>query len=132
MRISHRDYDPKNTVIVDDERLFVADWDHAGPVQAEAELIVAATSFGTTDTDFRAFVTAYRDAGGDAPRADSHSLAAEAADVDWLLRNVEACLSPTSPGTPEQHQTAASLIASYPANLDTLRAWPAQFSAMLR
>jgi len=53
MRISHRDFDPKNAVVDAAGRLVVTDWDNAGPVSAEAELVIAATSFATTDEGLR-------------------------------------------------------------------------------
>ncbi len=123
MRLSHRDYDPKNTVIDASGRLVITDWDSAGPVLTATELVVAATSFGVTDADVRGFVQAYRRAGGNATPADQLALTAEVTDLDWLLRNIEACLVGDPDHTQEQHQTAADLIAALPAHIAALQGW---------
>lgn len=132
MRISHHDYDPKNAVIDVNERLVITDWDYAGPVLPNAELIVAATSFASTVADVQAFVGAYREAGGDAAAADSLALTSEAADLDWLLRNVEACLIDDPVTAHDQYVTAGTLIASFPADVATLFAWPNRLAQLLR
>lgn len=133
MRVSHSDYDPKNAVVDTSGQLVITDWDYAGPVLPDVELLVAATSFADTDDDLRTFVAAYRDAGGDAPGSDPLALTAEAADLDWLLRNVEACATGADPvDTSQQYDTAADLIASFSMSLATLRAWPAHFAFVCR
>lgn len=106
------------------ERLIITDWDYAGPVLPDVELIVAATSFANNDADVHAFVGAYREAGGDAAAADPLALTAEAADLDWLLRNVEACLSDDPVTAHDQYVTAGALISSLPADVAALLAWP--------
>ena len=45
LRLSHDDLDPKNAVIRPDGRVAITDWDYAGPVLPDVELVVAATSF---------------------------------------------------------------------------------------
>jgi serine/threonine protein kinase len=133
MRISHRDYDPKNVVVDTAGQLVITDWDYAGPVLADVELLVAATSFADTDTDVATFITAYRSAGGDATGADPLAMTAEAADLDWLLRNLEACTTGAdSVDTREHYATAADLITTFPTNLAAMRAWPERFASLCR
>ncbi|GAA2104484.1 hypothetical protein GCM10009841_22550 [Microlunatus panaciterrae] len=127
MRLSHGDYDPKNTVISEAGQLVVTDWDYAGPVLADVELIVSATSFAETDDAVLDFVLAYRAAGGDALHADSLAMTAELADLDWLLRNVEASSRPDQTETIHE-RTVRDLIASLPADVESLRAWPSRLS----
>jgi hypothetical protein len=51
-------------------------------------------------------------------------LAVEAVEVDWLLRNVEACVRADPDDDLEScHRTATDLIASYANGLAELRAW---------
>jgi hypothetical protein len=113
--------------VCQDGRLALTDWDYAGPVLPEVELVVAAMSFADQADptgSARAFVSAYRDAGGDAEPADSPGLAVEAVEVDWLLRNVEACVRADPDDDLEScHRTATDLIASYANGLAELRAW---------
>lgn len=131
MRISHRDFDPKNAVVDPTGRLVITDWDYAGPVLAEAELIIAATSFANTEAGLREFVAAYREAGGDAGPADPLVMTVEAADLDWLLRNAEACTRADPADDLEQrYQTASDLIDSFEADLARLRAWPDRYRAL--
>lgn len=131
MRISHRDYDPKNVVVDNAGQLVITDWDYAGPVLPEVELLVAASSFADTDTNVAKFISAYRSAGGDATGADPLAMTAEAADLDWLLRNVEACTRGADSGdTREQYATAADLISTFPASLAAMRAWPERFASL--
>ena len=60
-------------------------------------------------------------------------MTAEVSDLDWLLRNVEACVTGAdSVGTREQYDTAADLIAAFPTGLVTLRAWPERFASLCR
>lgn len=92
MLLSHRDYDPKNTVVDTSGQLVITDWDYAGPVLPGVELIVAATSFASTDEQLVTFVEAYRSISGRLPATDPLGMTAELSDLDWLLRNVEACL----------------------------------------
>ena len=133
MRISHRDYDPKNVVADTAGQLVITDWDYAGPVLADVELLVVATSFADTDLDLARFITAYRSAGGDATGADPLAMTVEAADLDWMLRNVEACLTEAdSVDTREQYATAADLIATFPTNLAAMRASPERFASLSR
>ena len=120
MQISHRDYDPKNAIINTREQLVLTDWDYAGPVLPGVELIVAATSFAETDDHVAAFVQAYRGAGATIEYADSLAMTAELADLDWLLRNVEASIH----GDADAFSTAQSLITELPGEIATLRAWP--------
>ena len=120
MQISHRDYDPKNTIVNTREQLVLTDWDYAGPVLPGVELIVAATSFAETDDHVAAFVQAYRGAGATIEYADSLAMTAELADLDWLLRNVEASIH----GDADAFSTAQSLITELPGEIATLRAWP--------
>lgn len=90
MVISHRDFDPKNAVVTEGGQLIITDWDYAGPVVAGVELVTAGASFARTDEELREFVVAYREAGGSAEPADDPALSIEVAELDWLLRNVEA------------------------------------------
>lgn len=126
MRMSHRDLDPKNAVVRADGRVAVTDWDYAGPVLAEVELVVAAVSFcgglPAADADLVGeFVSAYRDAGGNAGPADDLAVTAEAArDVDWLLRTVaEALTADPAAGT----DGVRELVDSFAAAPDSLRRW---------
>lgn len=121
MRISHRDFDPKNTVIDDAGQLVVTDWDYAGPVLTEVELVVAATSFARTHEDQDAFLGSYRAAGGTAAAADPLAMTVELADLDWLLRNVEACVESATPNNLEQHRTTQTLIAALPGDVARMR-----------
>lgn len=147
LRISHRDFDPKNAVVDHDGQLVITDWDFAGPILAEVEVIVAATSFADTDAGVLQFVEAYEEAGGDAGPADAQLMAVEAGELDWLLRNVEACLArpehdhttrPEPPTCPElvegatSHRTAADLITALARETAELRAWPERLSHLRR
>ena len=120
MRISHRDFDPKNAVLDPTGRLVLTDWDYAGPVLPGVELVTAAASFARTDDQLAEFAAAYRAAGGDAEPAGASELAVEPADLDWILRNVEAVLRDgLGPGS-VAFETAAELIdgfADEPAEL---------------
>ncbi|MGW5360995.1 phosphotransferase enzyme family protein [Actinopolymorpha pittospori] len=129
LRLSHNDLDPKNAVVLPDGRVAITDWDYAGPVLPDVELVVAATSFaggdGCADVDLvRHFVTAYRDAGGDATPVDPDRTVVEAGKIDWMLRNIEGALHPV-PGddAPFRHQTAQELIASFADSIVWLRTW---------
>jgi len=93
MIYSHRDIDPKNAVIQRDGRVALLDWDYAGPVVAAGELVEAAMSFCDTDQLVAEFVRSYVDAGGPVREIPPLALAAQQADFDWLLRNVERCNS---------------------------------------
>ncbi len=129
MRVSHRDYDPRNAVVDQADRLVITDWDHAGPVLPGVELVTAATSFGTNDAEVAAFVHSYREAGGNATAADPLAMAVEAVDLDWLLRNVEACLDSDPATCSVEHHTARTLIETFPGAVEALRSWPARLSA---
>lgn len=60
-------------------------------------------------------------------------MTAEAADLDWLLRNVEACTrGADSVDTVEQYATAADLISTFPTDLAAMRAWPERFASLFR
>jgi Ser/Thr protein kinase RdoA (MazF antagonist) len=90
---SHRDLDPKNAVI-NDGRIALMDWDYAGPVVAAGELVDAAYSFCGLDEELlREFVVSYVDAGGPVRHVSALDNAAQKADIDWLMRNVERCRS---------------------------------------
>jgi len=128
MRLSHRDYDPKDTVISDAGQLVVTDWDYAGPVLADVELIVSATSFAERDEAVIDFIQAYRAAGGDAVHADPLAMTAELADLDWLLRNVEAFARSGEHDITADERTVRDLITSLPAEVDKLRGWPERLS----
>jgi len=131
MRVSHRDFDPKNAVVDSTGRLVITDWDNAGPVLAEAELIIAATSFTSTEDGLRNFVAAYREIVGDAGPADALAMTVEAADLDWLLRNVEGCVrSDPSDDVELLHRSAVDLIASFEADVARLHAWPDRLAAL--
>lgn len=132
MRLSHNDYDPKNAIISDAGPLVITDWDYAGPVLAEVELIVAATSFTETDDNVRSFVRAYRAAGGEAVHADELAMTAELADVDWLLRNVEAFTQPADADTVADRDTVSTLISNLPVEVHNLRAWPQRLNNALK
>ncbi len=123
MRISHRDFDPKNAIIDDTGRLVVADWDFAGPVLPDVELVTAGTSFAQSEEQLRSFTDAYRRAGGDAEPADDLALSVELADLDWLLRNVEAVVSKRCGPTSTEFRTASELIGSFAAEAGNLRSW---------
>ncbi len=129
MRTSHRDMDPKNAVVRADGRVALTDWDHAGPVLAEVELVVAGSSFAGVSPDvdedlFREFVAAYRDAGGDAGTPDGIALSIECSDVDWLLRNVEGCLR-EQPGEDDElrQRLAPALVGSFAAQVAAMERW---------
>ena len=131
MRRSHRDLDPKNAVVRPDGRVALTDWDYAGPVLPGVELVVAASSFAGPHPDgteqrhlVREFVAAYRRAGGDAEPPDTLAMAAEFAEVGWLLRNVEGCLSPR-PGDDLalRKRLAPELVGSFAADVATTEGW---------
>lgn len=111
---SHRDLDPKNAVIRADGRIALMDWDYAGPVVAAGELVEAAYSFCGLDEELlNEFVGSYVDAAGPVRHVSPLDTAAQKADVDWLLRNVERCWSadPTERALGERF--AAELIADF-------------------
>lgn len=128
MRMSHRDVDPKNAVRRTDGAVALTDWDYAGPLLAEVELVVAAVSFagGLLDADeelVREFVAAYRAAGGDAGAADALAMCVETVgDVEWLLRNVEACITPGR-DIADRQRLATELIGTFHRRWNTLRRW---------
>jgi hypothetical protein len=75
--MGHRDADAKNVMIADDGRLMLVDWDAAGPVSPRMEATNHAFTWSGAHEDgieldgnsidariVRAFLTAYRDAGG--------------------------------------------------------------------
>jgi Ser/Thr protein kinase RdoA (MazF antagonist) len=123
MRMSHRDFDPKNAIVDDLGRLVVADWDFAGPVLPGVELVVAGQSFVRSEEQLRPFAEAYRHAGGDAEPADDLALSVESADLDWLLRNVEAVALGRLGPTAAEFQTASELIRSFAADIGELESW---------
>lgn len=129
MRSSHHDLDPKNAVVRPDGRVAITDWDGAGPVLPDVELVVAASSFAGVSPDVDqglvgAFVSAYREAGGDAGVPDATALAAECGDVGWLLRNVEGCLRET-PGDDDElrQRLAPALVGSFAAQVAAMERW---------
>ena len=128
MQISHRDYDPKNAIIDEQGQLVIADWDYAGPVLPGVELVVAATSFADSDDHVVAFVQAYRRAGGIAEAADALGMTAELADLDWLLRNVEASIHDENR---DAYSTTSSLITSLADDVIVARSWPRRLSELL-
>jgi Ser/Thr protein kinase RdoA (MazF antagonist) len=136
MRLSHGDLDPKNAVIRPDGRVALTDWDYAGPVLPDVELVVAATSFAggvsSADVDLvRDFVHAYRDAGGDATPTDPGRTVVEAGKIDWMLRNIEAALRPApDENTAMREATALALIATFADNTDRLRDWATRIPAL--
>lgn len=136
MRLSHDDLDPKNAVIRADGRVAVTDWDYAGPVLPDVELVVAATSFagGATRADIdlvQDFVTAYRDAGGDAMPDDPARTVVEAGKIDWMLRNIAGTLRPVSgDDAAGRSQTAQDLITSFADTVALLRDWAARIRSL--
>lgn len=129
LRLSHDDLDPKNAVVRPDGCVAITDWDYAGPVLPDVELVVAATSFAggglMADIDLvREFVFAYRDAGGDATPIDPERTVVESGKIDWLLRNIEGALKPV-PGddTAMRNHTAQALVASFADDVAHLRNW---------
>lgn len=123
MQLSHRDFDPKNAVVDSAGRLIITDWDYAGPVVPGVELVTAAMSFARTDDQLGEFAAAYREAGGTAEPADEQALSIERAELDWILRNVEAVVeNRLGPGT-ERYRTAAELITSFARELAELVSW---------
>ena len=128
MQMSHGDYDPKNALINATGQLVITDWDYAGPVLPDVELGVGIRSFANTDEQILIFVEAYREAGGDTTGSDPLAMAAEMADLDWLLRNVEACLRSDSADT---YATAQTLITSLPDDVATARSWPQRLTHLL-
>lgn len=131
MRSSHNDYDPKNTVISQTDQLVVTDWDYAGPVLPGVELIASATSFAAAEDDIKTFVRAYIEAGGDAFDADPLAMTAELADLDWILRNVEAFTETDQSTLEADARTVHVLLADLPSEVESLRAWPQRVSRML-
>jgi Ser/Thr protein kinase RdoA (MazF antagonist) len=136
MRISHGDLDPKNAVVRPDGRVALADWDSAGPVLPDVELVVAATSFAGVSPDvdealLAEFVSAYRAAGGDAGAPDTIALAAECGDVDWLLRNVEGTLR-EEPGDDDElrQRLAPALVGSFAAQVAAMERWADQIASL--
>lgn len=123
MQISHRDFDPKNAVIDEKGRLVVTDWDFAGPIVPGVELVTAASSFARSEEQLRRFAESYRDAGGGAEPADPLALSVEAADLDWLLRNVEAVVTDRLGADTDKFRTAADLIGSFATDLSDLESW---------
>lgn len=127
MLVSHRDLDPKNAVVQADGRVALTDWDYAGPVLPDVELVTAATSFAGPDVRedlVGEFVRAYRAAGGTARPTDSLATVAESADTDWLLRNVEARVRADSDEDLEtRDRFSRELIASFAADVADLRTW---------
>ncbi|HEY5978619.1 MAG TPA: aminoglycoside phosphotransferase family protein [Microlunatus sp.] len=131
MLISHRDYDPKNSLIDTSGRLVITDWDYAGPVLPGVELIVGAASFATTDRQVVAFVESYCAVAGDLPHADPLAMTAEVSDLDWLLRNVDACVrGDLGPGS-AQYTTAESLISSLPHDVAIAHSWPRRLADLV-
>lgn len=131
MLISHRDYDPKNTVVDTAGQLVITDWDYAGPVLPGVELIVGATSFASTDEQVVAFVASYQLMVGRLPATDALGMTAELSDLDWLLRNVEACLRDDASATPDSFETARTLITSLSAEVAEAHAWPQRLSDLV-
>lgn len=123
MQLSHRDFDPKNAVVDTDGRLIITDWDHAGPVVPGVELVTAAMSFVRTDDQLGQFAAAYRQAGGSAGPADEQALSIERAELDWILRNVEAVVENRLGPETERYRTATELITSFAGELAELVAW---------
>lgn len=123
MQLSHRDLDPKNAVVDEAGRLVITDWDYAGPVVAGVELVTAAASFARTDDQLGQFTEAYRCAGGSAEPADELALSIEVAELDWILRNVEAVAADGLGPTTAEFRTAADLITSFAGELSALVSW---------
>lgn len=123
MQLSHRDFDPKNAVVDSAGRLIITDWDYAGPVVPGVELVTAAMSFARTGDQLGEFAAAYREAGGTAEPADEQALSIERAELDWLLRNVEAVVENRLGPEAERYRTAAELITSFARELAELVFW---------
>jgi thiamine kinase-like enzyme len=123
MQLSHRDFDPKNAVVDSAGRLIITDWDYAGPVVPGVELVTAAMSFVRTDDQLGEFAAAYREAGGTAEPADEQALSIERAELDWILRNVEAVVEHRLGPETERYSTAAELISSFAGELAELGSW---------
>lgn len=136
MRLSHDDLDPKNAVVRPDGSVVITDWDYAGPVLPDLELVVAAVSFAggvaSANPDLvRTFVHAYRDAGGDATDVDPQRTAIEAGRIDWILRNIDAALRPASvEETTTRNQAVHNLLTSFADNVAQLRTWATRISSM--
>lgn len=123
MLVSHRDFDPKNAVVDEAGRLVVTDWDFAGPVLPGVELVTAASSFARSEDQLRRFAESYRQTGGAAQPADPLALSVEAADLDWLLRNVEAVVADRLGPDTDKFRTAADLIGSFATDVSDLQSW---------
>lgn len=115
---SHRDLDPKNAVIRVDGRIAIMDWDYAGPVVAAGELVDAAYSFcGLDEQLLGEFLDSYVAAGGPVRHVSVMDTAAQKADIDWLLRNIDDCRV-DDPAERESHEHAAGeLIADFEQGL---------------
>ncbi|MFC7622909.1 phosphotransferase enzyme family protein [Microlunatus sp. GCM10028923] len=131
MQVSHRDFDPKNGVVDHDGQLIITDWDYAGPVVAGVELVTAAASFVRTEGQLGEFAEAYRAAGGTADPADELALGIEVAELDWILRNVEAVVAHGLGPATDQYRTAAELITSFAGELDDLVSWSRRLGSFL-
>ncbi len=135
VRLSHDDLDPKNAVVRRDGRVAITDWDNAGPVLPDVELVVAATSFAgggaSADAELvRDFVFAYRDAGGDVSAIDPEVMVVETGKIDWMLRNIEGALRPRPGDDMVGGQTAQELIASFADDVTRLRDWATRISSL--
>lgn len=115
---SHRDLDPKNAVVRADGRIALMDWDYAGPVVAGGELVEAAYSFCGLEVELvQAFVESYVDAGGPVRQVSPLDTAAQKADIDWLMRNVERCCSDDPAERELGERLAPGIIAEFEPGL---------------
>ncbi len=131
MQIGHRDFDPKNAVVDETGRLFVTDWDFAGPMLPGVELVTAAQSFARSDEQLRRFALAFREAGGVADPADDLALSVESAELDWILRNVESVLVGSLGPSTDQFRTAADLIGSFESDISDLQSCSRRLRSLL-
>jgi hypothetical protein len=98
--MSHRDLDAKNVLRAASGDLVVVDWDAAGPVLAEWDVVTTALDWsdarGTTvsHTAFEHFISAYAAAGGYINPVTRGSFAGWCDGVlDWLWFNLERSTS---------------------------------------
>ncbi len=119
---SHRDLDPKNAVIRPDGRVAILDWDYAGPIVPEGELLDASWSFCQA-SELGDFVRSYVDAGGPVRAIPALSIAAQQADLGWLLRNVERCVAADPAERALGQRLAPELIAALRRDSENRDRW---------
>ncbi len=106
--LSQRDYHPPNVIAQPDGSLALIDWDAAGLADANADVaqyafVWASDEDGAVDTDaVRAFVAAYRDAGGRLRQPAVRDFApASASLLQWIAQNILRDLDDAVAGDPE-------------------------------